>query len=275
MTLNAYPHQSPFNNYGWVLQQNASIDRHYERNIGYEHQPITQVVDYIRGDLDLSIGTYIEPSKSRKFKTSYSSQKFLNSKTRSYLRGENFIKETIQAKLNLSNTTADIARFYFNRYWSGGKSLRGKNVLTIATSCVYLACYKDKVPRTLKEISDVSGIQINHIIKWSRSISEVVGHESEVARPDLFIERFCDHLKLPVPTKKKAYKIASKAMEHSVSHNRTVVTIASAAIYMAARLLDEKSISKSAIRLVTGSSLTSISLCFKELWEKKSLLLKE
>ncbi|KAK2703999.1 hypothetical protein QYM36_017681 [Artemia franciscana] len=268
MALNENPNQSPFNRYGWLLQQNASIYGHRGRSIGHGNQPITQIVDYIRDDLDLSI----ESSSSRKFKTNYSSQKYLNSRIRTYLRGEKFITETIQDKLNLNKATVDIARFYFLKYWSEGRSLRGKNILTIATSCVYLACYKDKVPRTLKEISDVTGIHINRIRKWSRNISDDIGHKSEEVGPELFVERFCNHLNLPALTTKLAYKIASKAFEHGISHNRTLTTIASAAIYMAAYVRDKKSLSKSAIRLVTGSSSTSISICFKELWEKKDLI---
>ena len=272
MTLNAYPNHNPFNSYGW---QNASIYGYGERSIGYGNQPITQIVDYIRDDLDLSIGTHIESSNSRKFKTNYSSHKRMESRERTYRRGEKFITEIIQDKLKLDKATVDIARFYFHKYWSDGRSLRGKNIFTIAAACVYLACYKDKVPRTLKEISDATGILSNRISKWSRNISDDVGHKSEEVRPELFVERFCGHLDLPGPTTKLAYKIASKAVEHSISPNRTLITIASAAIYMAAYAHDIKSLSKGAIRLVTGSSSTSISICFKELLGKKDLILKD
>ncbi|KRX44636.1 Patched domain-containing protein 3, partial [Trichinella murrelli] len=122
---------------------------------------------------------------------------------------------------NLQKRQADQANLLFKQVQET-KALKGKNNDAVASACLYIACRKDGVPRTFKEICAVS--------KLSKKES-----------------RFCGNLNLPQYVQTAATHIARAAVENDLVSGRSPVSIAAAAIYMASQASLEKRCAKGAV----------------------------
>ena len=135
------------------------------------------------------------------------------------------------------------------------KQLRGRNNEAVATSCLFMACRKLKVPRTFKgikrhfrsarfylfifsrvlfytEICAVSNVSKKDIGKIFKKIVHILSTSVGNATGEDFMARFCYQLGIP-KLEKIAKEISKKALDDNMVAGRSPVSIAAASIYMA------------------------------------------
>jgi len=162
---------------------------------------------------------------------------------RTLREGFNVIRE-IGDKMHLVESIQDQAKMIFKEM-TESRVLVGKNANVRAAACCLYACRQMKVPRTIKEISDAAGLStsMDIVSKCFTTIRDVKSSKEsrgggvvlDLLAADQLMPRFCGNLSLPNNVMMKSCKIAKKATELHIVLGRSPVSVAAAAIYMAAQ----------------------------------------
>ncbi|KAK0410612.1 hypothetical protein QR680_005234 [Steinernema hermaphroditum] len=171
-------------------------------------------------------------------------RKNMNNTDRQMSQAMSVIRE-MSERIHLARSIQDMAAKIFKDVLDS-KALKGKNNEAQAAACLYIACRKEGVPRTFKEICAVS-----------RS-------------------RFCGNLGLPHDIQLAATKIAKKAVELDLVAGRSPISIAAAAIYMAtlAASADNKKSAKE-IGEIAGAAEVTVKQTYKLLYPRAKDLFPE
>ncbi|GBM28502.1 Transcription initiation factor IIB [Araneus ventricosus] len=115
-------------------------------------------------------------------------------------------------RINLPKTIVDRANSLFKQVHDG-KTLKGRSNDAIASSCVYIACRQEGVPRTFKEICAVSKVSKKEIGRCFKLILKALETSVDLITTGDFMSRFCSNLGLPTSVQRAATHIARKAVE--------------------------------------------------------------
>ncbi|WP_089649956.1 transcription initiation factor IIB [Halobacterium hubeiense] len=118
--------------------------------------------------------------------------------------------------------------------------IRGRSIEGVATACLYAACRKEGIPRTLEEVTDVSRIDQKEIGRTYRYISQELGLEIQPTDPKEYLPRFASELDLPEEVTSKAREIVDTSAEQGLLSGKSPSGFAAAAIYAASLLCNEK-----------------------------------
>ncbi|CAL2044165.1 unnamed protein product [Caenorhabditis brenneri] len=154
------------------------------------------------------------------------------------------------------------------------RALRGKNNEAQAAACLYIACRKDGVPRTFKEICAVSRVSKKEIGRCFKIIIRNLETNLEQITSADFMSRFCGNLYLPNSIQAAATRIAKRAVDMDLVAGRTPISIAAAAIYMASQASSEKRSAKE-IGDVAGAAEITVRQTYKLLYPKAAELFPE
>ncbi|KAI8869272.1 TFIIB-domain-containing protein [Ramicandelaber brevisporus] len=173
--------------------------------------------------------------------------------------------------IDLPKAIGDLAKHWFKKTQEQNL-LRGKSSDVIIAACILMACKQEKVPRTFKEISALTKVPIKEIGRAAKAL--IALHDSSVTSStlttaDSFIHRFCSNLNLKQIVQKYASDIVQRANELSTLSGKSPVTVAAAAIYMAAFLVDTP-VTISDIKSATGAHETVTKAAYKALYQDRS-----
>ncbi|WP_436928060.1 transcription initiation factor IIB [Halosimplex amylolyticum] len=118
--------------------------------------------------------------------------------------------------------------------------IRGRSIEGVATACLYAACRKQGIPRSLEEIADVSRVDRTEIGRTYRYVSKELGLEMEPVDPKRYVPRFCSELDLAEEVQTKANEIIDQTAEQGLLSGKSPTGFAAAAIYAASLLCNEK-----------------------------------
>ncbi len=118
--------------------------------------------------------------------------------------------------------------------------VRGRSIEEMTSACLYAACRKARIPRSLDEISEVAKVDKKDIGRTYRYISRELGLQLKPTSPVDYIPRFVSELKLSGDVRRKAEKLLEKAMEQGLTSGRGPLGVAAAAIYITAANEGEK-----------------------------------
>ena len=117
------------------------------------------------------------------------------------------------------------------------KSLRGHSNEVVCAACLYMACRQEGVPRTFKEVSAVARLPKKNIGKvFKKLLKSLETNVTSVSVEDL-MNRFCSNLNVDISVEHIANTVARRALELNLVAGRSPVSVAAAAIYMAAMAL--------------------------------------
>lgn len=165
------------------------------------------------------------------------------------------------------------------------KKLKGKSQESIMAASIFIACRISGVARSLKEIWALTSVPTREIgrtftimqklllssgVKLSQTSNEKFT-SSQTNAEDL-ITRFCSHLGLPSQVTKASEHITKRAKDEGTLAGRSPLSIAAAAIYMAAGL-HSQNVTVSKIAEKTGVSNGTIKTSYKYLWEAREKLI--
>ncbi|CCD74279.1 Transcription initiation factor IIB [Caenorhabditis elegans] len=192
-------------------------------------------------------------------------RKSMNNTDRQMTAAMSLIRE-MSERIHLPRNIQDSASRIFKDVLES-KALRGKNNEAQAAACLYIACRKDGVPRTFKEICAVSRVSKKEIGRCFKIIVRSLETNLEQITSADFMSRFCGNLSLPNSIQAAATRIAKCAVDMDLVAGRTPISIAAAAIYMASQASAEKRSAKE-IGDVAGAAEITVRQTYKLLYPK-------
>uniref|UniRef100_A0A915A1S8 Transcription initiation factor IIB n=1 Tax=Parascaris univalens TaxID=6257 RepID=A0A915A1S8_PARUN len=204
-------------------------------------------------DLSTSIAVYYGSSECDQSLAS-AQRRMLNGVDRQMTEALGVIRE-MSACMQLPKSIEDSAAKVF-RDVVDTRALVGKNNEAKAAACLYIACRKEGVPRTFKEVCAVSRVSKKEIGRcFKLAIRSLETNLEQITSAD-FMSRFCGNLGLSHALQMVATTIAKKAVERDVVAGRSPISIAAAAIYMASQASNERRTTKGSM----GTSETFVRL---------------
>lgn len=112
--------------------------------------------------------------------------------------------------------------------------VQGRSIEGVATSALYAACRKEKIPRSLDEVSDVSRVERVEIGRTYRYLAAQLDLEMRPVDPRRYLPRFCSELDLGGDIQQYAADILEQSAEAGLLSGKSPTGLAGAAIYIAA-----------------------------------------
>lgn len=151
------------------------------------------------------------------------------------------------------------------------KISRGDNRHGLIASSVYIACKKNGVPRSSKEIAKIFNISATTMTKGCKKFQEIIKIDSSTTTPLDFINRFCSNVNLGQDKTNICRKITEKAEEIDILSENTPPSVAAAIIYLCNTIYNWN-ISKKELSQSCGISQVTISKCYIKISTHKDIL---
>ena len=175
----------------------------------------------------------------------------------------------VSSFLDLPSVVKDETARIYNYVLQRGL-VRGRSMESVIAACVYAACRRYGIPRTLDEISEASDVERKEIGRTYRFIIRRIGIKVTPSSPKDYISRFASVLNLSPKVQKEAIGILKKAEISELTSGRGPAGIAAAALYVAALLNDEKKTQRE-VADVAGITEVTIRNRYKELLDRLDL----
>lgn len=148
--------------------------------------------------------------------------------------------------------------------------VRGRSMESVTAALLYAVARKQGTPRTLDEISEVSGIEKREIGRAYRYVARELGLRILPAKAQDYIPRFAGKLQLSGEVQAEARKLIDQAREKDLLSGKGPTGIAAASLYIAAVLKGEKRTQREVADIV-GVTEVTIRNRYKELVEELGL----
>ena len=162
---------------------------------------------------------------------------------------------------------------------STAKISRGANRKGIIAACVYYSCKECGVPRSSKEIADMFSIDITIMTRGCKKCQEIIhqdkGNKSRLCKsvsikPQNFIQRFCNRLKLDKEVSEQIMNICNIAVENNIISENTPPSIAAGCIFYYSKEY-KLNLTKKQISDVCKISEVTINKCTKKIEKEDKL----
>jgi len=169
----------------------------------------------------------------------------------------------ISSNLNLPNSTEEEAsRIYTLAVQKG--LVRGRSMEQVVAGTIYITCKRNDSPRTLEEISEVTGLDKKEVAKNSRFVARQLNIKVLPVSPITYIARFASELHISPATQTKAVKLIEKAQKVGLTSGKSPKGIAAASIYVSSLLNAERK-TQSKISEISGVTEVTIRNRYKEI----------
>lgn len=170
----------------------------------------------------------------------------------------------VSYSLSLPKNGAEIASIIL-RKGIKEKFFRGREIKGVADACVYAAYRQLGLPRTLEEVSKVSGTDKKEIGRNYRTIIDNIKLPSTLVLPiSSYVSKIINSLNIVGKTDEVTHKIICAAQEIKLTSGRSPIGIAAAAAYLASVLTGERKTQKE-ISEIAGCTEVTIRNRYREL----------
>ncbi|MFH1221637.1 MAG: transcription initiation factor IIB [Candidatus Micrarchaeota archaeon] len=149
--------------------------------------------------------------------------------------------------------------------------IRGRLIESVVAAVIYAICRMRGIPRTLDEISKMSGIEKKEIGRAYRFLKAELKIDVPLTDPSQYVPKFATALKLNGEVQDDAVKLIKKALRKGLISGRGPTGVAAAALYIASAMHGVKKTQKE-VADVAGVTEVTIRNRYREL--KKELGLK-
>ena len=146
--------------------------------------------------------------------------------------------------------------------------IRGRPIETVVNAALYATCRQAGMPRTLDEISQISGVPKKEIGRTYRVIAHELGLKIPLTDPIAYVPRYVAALKLSGEAQEKSVLLLKQAMKKGLVSGRSPTGVSAAAVYIASALVGERRTQKE-VAEVAGVTEVTIRNRYREL--KKEL----
>jgi transcription initiation factor TFIIB len=163
--------------------------------------------------------------------------------------------DRMASALGVPRSVREIASVIYRRALSEDL-IRGRSIEGVATACLYAACRKEGIPRSLEEVAAVSRVEQKEIGRTYRYLSKELGLKMEPVDPKQYIPRFCSELEVSEEVKMKANEIIDVTAEQGLLSGKSPTGFAAAAIYAASLLCNEKQTQRAVAEVAQVTEVT-------------------
>jgi len=154
--------------------------------------------------------------------------------------------------------------------------IRGLNRKSLIAACVFFACKRRNMSRSPKEIAKMFGMEDNEVIRGCKNMAKLMEKKSTdvnigTSRPEEFIRRFCNELKLRTFYADCAENICKNIQKLNIVSNHTPQSIATAGILLMAEI-NNLDINKKKISQIFHISEVTIGKTYKKIEKYKKIL---
>ena len=181
-------------------------------------------------------------------------------KTLSFALGE---IDRMASALNLPNDIKEETSLLYRRA-AKRNLIKGRSIEELVSAMLYITCRQFGVPRTLKEITEVSRMSLKKIRRAYIFLLGKLEIKLAPADPACYIPRFCSELGLSDATRERAIKIIKETKGTGEAKGWRPTGTAAAAIYLATTLSGESKAVKE-IAKVAGTTPITLQNRYKEL----------
>lgn len=148
--------------------------------------------------------------------------------------------------------------------------IRGRPIETVVQAVIYASCRAAGMPRTLDEISSISGLPKKEIGRAYRVISHELGLKIPLTDPIAYVPRYINALKLSGEAQEKSIELLKDAMKKGLVSGRSPTGVSAAAVYIAGALAGERRTQKE-VADVAGVTEVTIRNRYRELKEQLNI----
>lgn len=143
------------------------------------------------------------------------------------------------AHLNVAqNIKEECARWYRKCVNKG--IVRGRSIESVIAAIIYLVSRQHQLPKTLRELEEVSGVKKKDIGRSYRTICRRLELRMPVVTAADYVPRLASELGVSGKTEAKAIEMLEKARKRGIISGKVPISIAAAAIFLAGRMTDDK-----------------------------------
>lgn len=168
------------------------------------------------------------------------------------------------AHLNIPGKIKEECAMWYRKAVSFGL-VRGRSIESVVAAVIYLISRQHKLPKTLEELGDASGVKKKDIGRSYRFICRRLKLRMPVATPMDYVARFASKLGLSGETEAKAIEILEVARKKGIISGRGPTGVAAAAIYLAGRLTKDKQTQKGISTRLSGVTEVTLRNRYEEL----------
>ncbi|MFH1784790.1 MAG: transcription initiation factor IIB, partial [Candidatus Micrarchaeota archaeon] len=122
--------------------------------------------------------------------------------------------------------------------------IRGRLIESVVAAVIYAICRMQGIPRTLDEISKVSGIEKKEIGRAYRFLKSALDIDVPLTDPAQYVSKFAMVMKLGPDVQEESVKLIKKALKKGLISGRGPTGVAAAALYIASAMHGEKKTQK-------------------------------
>jgi len=190
--------------------------------------------------------------------------RMMNSEDRTLIKGIQKLKEW-GALLNLQSIIVNKAEEQFSKLDSNKKSLKGRNVESLAAAILFIASRQCKCPLKPVEISNATNVNIKDLTNSYKFVKQYIDYVPHM-EPAKYGNNFASKLNLPQEIINAANEVISKIMNKGLIDGRNPRTIASAAIYMVTQLTSDHKKTLREISSVSNIAENTIKTSYKDIF---------
>ena len=143
--------------------------------------------------------------------------------------------DRLSGRLNLSRRHREEAATIYRLSVDRGL-VRGRSIDSMVAASVYLMNQKLQLARSLENIVDVTRCSRKEVSRAHKIIKAALGIRTTIPGPGIYVSRFCNELELPLIVEERSNEVISRAESLELTHGRSPMGVAAAAIYIASRL---------------------------------------
>ncbi|MCX6777590.1 MAG: transcription initiation factor IIB [Candidatus Micrarchaeota archaeon] len=178
--------------------------------------------------------------------------------------------DRIASYLGLPDNIREAAALLYRKCIEKGL-IRGRLIENVVSAVIYAICRQYGIPRTLNEISELSGIEKKEIGRTYRFISRELDIKFPLTDPSHYVPRFATSLKLSGKVQERAIDLLKKSAKKGLISGRGPTGVAAASVYIASAMEGERRTQKE-VAEVAGVTEVTIRNRYREL--KRELGLK-
>ncbi len=165
--------------------------------------------------------------------------------------------------LGLPNNVREASALLYRKAVEKGL-IRGRLIESVVSAVLYTLCRQYGIPRTLDEISAVSGIPKKEIGRTYRFIKKELFVKVPLTNPVHYVPRFASELDLSGEVQERAKEILEEAIGKGLISGRGPTGVAAAAVYIAGVIMGERRTQKE-VADVAGVTEVTIRNRYREL----------
>lgn len=157
---------------------------------------------------------------------------------------------------------------------------RGINRISISAACVFFACSRNEVIRTSKEIANLYNISDTEMNRGCKNLLKLLKNKNVhmkmgTSKPENFIKRYCDKLKIKNIFAIEAIKIAKNVEKLNIASGHTPYSTAAASILLMSDIYNLKTITKKKLAKEFNISDVTITKTYKEIQPHNEVLISD